>query len=108
MYLRFPLIISPYGLFIFTIKSAWVILCSENKSIVYEEKSDVCKLNETQQFLFAQPGCIEPNSEGQCYVGMPGEKLGTPMEEARSQNQDNDNNDTDISEVEETEENWFN
>jgi hypothetical protein len=39
---------------------------------------------------------------------MPGEKLGTPMEEARNQNQDNDNNDTNISEVEEIEENWFN
>ncbi|MFZ0741106.1 MAG: hypothetical protein WCC82_01650 [Nitrososphaeraceae archaeon] len=41
---------------------------------------------------------------------MPGEKLPTPIEEARNQNQnqDNDNNDTDISEVEETEENWFN
>jgi hypothetical protein len=41
---------------------------------------------------------------------MPGEKLPTPIEEARNQNQnqDNDNNDTDISEVEETDENWFN
>jgi hypothetical protein len=42
---------------------------------------------------------------------MPGEKLPTPIEEARNQNQnqDNDNNNnTDISEVEETEENWFN
>ena len=41
---------------------------------------------------------------------MPGEKLPTPIEEARNQNQnqDNDNNDTDISEVEETVENWFN
>ena len=57
-----------------------------------------------------QPGCLEPNAQGQCYIGMPGEKLPTPIEEARNQNQnqDNDNNDTDISEVEETEENWFN
>jgi hypothetical protein len=41
-----------------------------------------------------------------------GEKLPTPIEEARNQNQnqnqDNDNNDTDISEVKETDENWFN
>jgi hypothetical protein len=57
-----------------------------------------------------QPGCIEPNEQGECYIGMPGEKLPTPIEEAQNQNenQDNDNNDTDISEVEETEENWFN
>jgi hypothetical protein len=41
---------------------------------------------------------------------MPGEKLPTPIEEARNQNQNqnNDNDSTDISEVEETEENWFN
>jgi hypothetical protein len=41
---------------------------------------------------------------------MSGEKLPTPIEEARNQNQnqDNDNDDTNISEVEETEENWFN
>jgi hypothetical protein len=40
---------------------------------------------------------------------MPGEKLPTPIVEARNQNQnqDNDNKDTDISKVEETEE-WFN
>jgi len=57
-----------------------------------------------------QPGCLEPNAQGQCYIDMPEEKLPTPIEEARNQNQnqDNDNNDTDISEVEETEENWFN
>jgi hypothetical protein len=58
-----------------------------------------------------QPGCLESNAQGQCYIGMPGEKLPTPIEEARNQNQnqDNDNNNnTDISEVEETEENWFN
>jgi hypothetical protein len=57
-----------------------------------------------------QPGCIEPNEQGECYIGMPGEKLPTPIEEAQNQNenQDNDNNDNDISEVEETEENWFN
>jgi hypothetical protein len=60
-----------------------------------------------------QPGCIELNTQGQCYVGMPGEKLPKPIEEARNQNQDNnnntDNNDTDIEnlEVEETGE-WFN
>jgi hypothetical protein len=42
-------------------------------------------------------------------MGMPGEKLPTPIVEARNQNQnqDNDNKDTDISKVEETEE-WFN
>jgi hypothetical protein len=58
-----------------------------------------------------QPGCLEPNAQGQCYIGMLGEKLPTPIEEARNQNQnlENDNNNnTDISEVEETEENWFN
>jgi hypothetical protein len=57
-----------------------------------------------------QPVCLEPNAQGQCYIGMLGEKLPTSIEEARNQNQnqDNDNNDTDISEVEETEENWFN
>ena len=56
-----------------------------------------------------QPGCIEPNEQGECYIGMPGEKLPTPIVEARNQNQnqDNDNKDTDISKVEETEE-WFN
>jgi hypothetical protein len=54
-----------------------------------------------------QPGCFEPNAQGQCYISMPGEKLTTPIDEARNQNQnqDIDNNDTDISEVEETEEN---
>ena len=27
------------------------------------------------------PGCSEPNAQGQCYIGMPGEKLPTPIEE---------------------------
>ena len=54
-------------------------------------------------------GWLEPNAQGQCYIGMPGEKLPTPIEEARNQNQnqDNDNNDTDISRSRGNR-NWFN
>ena len=68
-----------------------------------------CDVNDPRRIV--QPGCPEPNAQGQYYVEMPGEKLPTPIEEARNQNQDNntDNNDTDIQnlEAEETEE-WFN